>query len=120
MDGLREDAEVLFILTTNRPEQLEAALAGRPGRIDRAIEFPLPDEEGRRQLARLYAGGLHLPPPVLATIVKRTHGGSAALIKELMRPSAQFLLEAGGEKLTIEHINAALEEMLFQGGSLNA
>jgi hypothetical protein len=39
MDGLREDAAVLFLLTTNRPENLEAALASRPGRIDQAIEF---------------------------------------------------------------------------------
>jgi ATP-dependent Zn protease len=38
MDGLREDADVLFILTTNRPDQLEPALASRPGRIDQAIE----------------------------------------------------------------------------------
>jgi len=34
MDGLREDAEVLFILTTNRPDQIEPALVSRPGRID--------------------------------------------------------------------------------------
>jgi ATP-dependent 26S proteasome regulatory subunit len=40
MDGLREDAAVLFILTTNRPANLERALASRPGRIDQAIEFP--------------------------------------------------------------------------------
>ena len=49
MDGLRPDSEILFILTTNRPEALEAALASRPGRVDQAIEFPLPDEEGRDQ-----------------------------------------------------------------------
>jgi ATP-dependent 26S proteasome regulatory subunit len=42
MDGLREDAAVLFVLTTNRPEHLEAALASRPGRVDQAIEFPCP------------------------------------------------------------------------------
>ena len=47
MDGLREGADILFILTTNRPEALEQALASRPGRVDQAIEFPLPDEEGR-------------------------------------------------------------------------
>jgi ATP-dependent 26S proteasome regulatory subunit len=35
MEGLKEDADILFVLTTNRPEQLEAALAGRPGRVDR-------------------------------------------------------------------------------------
>jgi ATPase family associated with various cellular activities (AAA) len=35
MDGLKQDADILFVLTTNRPEQLESALASRPGRIDR-------------------------------------------------------------------------------------
>ncbi len=54
MDGLRTDAEILFVLTTNRPEALEAALASRPGRVDQAIEFPLPDIEGRTKLVRLY------------------------------------------------------------------
>src|SRR6185436_7139140 len=52
MDGLREDANILFILTTNRPRSLEQALASRPGRVDQAIEFPLPDAEGRRKLVR--------------------------------------------------------------------
>ncbi|MGH6714730.1 MAG: ATP-dependent Clp protease adaptor ClpS [Bradyrhizobium sp.] len=50
MDGLKEDADILFVLTTNRPEQLEAALAGRPGRVDQAIEVPLPDQDGRARL----------------------------------------------------------------------
>jgi hypothetical protein len=58
MDGLREDAVVLFILTTNRPDQLEPALVSRPGCIDQAIEVPLPDDEGRAKLVRLYARGL--------------------------------------------------------------
>jgi SpoVK/Ycf46/Vps4 family AAA+-type ATPase len=40
MDGLAEDADVLFVLTSNRPELLEPALASRPGRIDQAIEIP--------------------------------------------------------------------------------
>jgi ATP-dependent 26S proteasome regulatory subunit len=120
MDGLREDAEILFVLTTNRPDQLERALASRPGRIDQAIEFPLPDEEGRRQLARLYACGVPMSPEVLELIVQRTDGGSAALIKELMRRAAQFLLESGKAQLERGHIDAALEEMLFSGGSLNA
>jgi len=64
MDGLREDADVLFILTTNRPDQIEPALASRPGRIDQAIEFPLPDEDGRTKLVGLYARGLEVPREV--------------------------------------------------------
>jgi hypothetical protein len=120
MDGLREDAEILFVLTTNRPEHLESALAARPGRIDQAIEFPLPNDDGRRQLARLYACGLEMKPQVVERIVVKTKGASAALIKELMRRAAQFLLEAGDTRLQLEHVDAAVDEMLFQGGSLNA
>jgi AAA+ superfamily predicted ATPase len=121
MDGLREDAEILFVLTTNRPEHLETALASRPGRIDQAIEFPLPDERGRRQLVHLYSCGLPLSESVVEMIVRRSERGSAAFIKELMRRAAQFHLQEGtGEQLLEEHVGAALEEMLFSGGSLNA
>jgi len=121
MDGLREDAAVLFVLTTNRPEQLEAALASRPGRIDQAIEFPLPDDEGRRQLTKLYACGLTLSDEAVELVVRKTKNASAAFIKELMRRSAQYCVEnAGNNALTQEALEGALEEMLFSGGSLNA
>ncbi len=120
MDGLREDAAILFILTTNRPEQLEAALASRPGRIDQAIEFPLPDEEGHRKLVRLYSHRLQVPDDVVELIVRKTKKASAAFIKELMRRCAQYFLQAGGGKsLKVEHVESALDEMLFAGGSLN-
>jgi hypothetical protein len=120
MDGLREDAAILFVLTTNRPEQLESALASRPGRVDQAIEFPLPDDDGRRKLVRLYSRGLKVPEAVVEIIVRKTKNASAAFIKELMRRSAQFHLQAdkNGE-LREEQVESALEEMLFSGGSLN-
>jgi hypothetical protein len=72
MDGLQEDSEVLFILTTNRPDQIEPALISRPGRIDQAIEFPLPDEEGRNKLTKLYARDLQVQDDLLEHIVRRT------------------------------------------------
>ncbi|HUE72809.1 MAG TPA: ATP-binding protein, partial [Pirellulaceae bacterium] len=93
MDGLREDADILFVLTTNRPEQLELALASRPGRVDQAIEFPLPNEEGRRKLIHLYSRGMRISEEIVANIVRRTSRVSAAFIKELMRRSMQFQLE---------------------------
>ena len=120
MDGLREDARILFILTTNRPDQLEEALTSRPGRIDQAIEFPLPDEQGRRKLIDLYGGGLKLPDGLISILVQKTKGGTGAFIKELMRRSAQFLVETGEPNLDQQHIESALDEMLFSGGSLNA
>lgn len=120
MDGLRADADILFILTTNRPESLEAALTSRPGRIDQAIEFPLPDEEGREKLVRLYAQAAPITDNVVRATVKLTENVSAAFIKELMRRAAQFHLERNdGVALMLHDIDAALEEMLFQGGSLN-
>ncbi|MGZ6693677.1 MAG: AAA family ATPase, partial [Solirubrobacteraceae bacterium] len=60
MDGLNEDTDIVFVLTTNRPEAIEPALASRPGRIDLAVRMPLPDATGRNQLLELYAEGLEL------------------------------------------------------------
>jgi len=120
MDGLREDAEVIFILTTNRPDNLESALSARPGRIDQAIEFPLPDEECRAKLVRLYSRRLELDDAVVSMIVSKTKGTSAAFIRELMRRSAQFQFESGKDGLLqASFVDAALEEMVFIGGTLN-
>jgi hypothetical protein len=122
MDGLREDAAVLFVLTTNRPEQLEAALASRPGRVDQAVEFPLPDEDGRKRLVRLYARNLKVSDELAGLVVRKTRKASAAFIKELMRRCAQYMLQDGTttSMLAARHVDAALDEMLFAGGSLNA
>jgi cell division protease FtsH len=120
MDGLRPDTDVFFILTTNRPQALEAALASRPGRIDQAIEFPLPDDEGRAKLVKLYSKGMDVPDDVVWATVKRTERVSASFIKELMRRAAQFHLERNGAgALTEADVGAALDEILFAGGSLN-
>jgi ATP-dependent 26S proteasome regulatory subunit len=120
MDGLREDADVIFILTTNRPDQLEPALASRPGRIDQAIEFPLPDEQGRSKLVKLYSRGLELPEVLLELTVRRTKGASPAFIKELMRRAAQFQFEMKADgKLPQAALDGAIEEMVFSGGTLN-
>jgi ATP-dependent Clp protease adapter protein ClpS len=120
MDGLKEDADILFVLTTNRPEELESALAGRPGRIDQAIEVPLPDEIGRGKLVRLYGKGLPLDAAVVDEAVRRTDGVSAAFIKELMRRIAQSaILRDGGRSTASADIDEALNDMLFAGGRLN-
>jgi cell division protease FtsH len=120
MDGLKPDTDILFVLTTNHPQKLEAALASRPGRIDQAIEFPLPDEEGRAKLVRLYSRGVAVPESVAKAVVKKTDRVSASFIKELMRRAAQFYLEREGEgPLELRDVEEALEEMLFKGGSLN-
>jgi hypothetical protein len=120
MDGLREKADVFFILTTNRPDTLEPALAGRPGRIDQTIEFPLPDLELRCRLVTLYAKNLPVPAALAADLAQRTDGASPAFIKELLRRVAQHHLESGRDAaVTRQTAEAALHEMLFSGGTLN-
>jgi ATP-dependent Clp protease adapter protein ClpS len=120
MDGLKEDADILFVLTTNRPEALESALAGRPGRIDQAIEVPLPDEIGRGKLVRLYGKALPLNPAIVDEAVRRSEGVSAAFIKELMRRIAQSAIARDGAHTVISaDIDQALDDMLFAGGRLN-
>ena len=120
MDGLKQDADILFILTTNRPETLESALASRPGRIDQAIEFPLPDEEGRAKLIRLYSYGVTVSDDVVKNTVKKTENVSAAFIKELMRRSMQFHLEReSSSTIEMQDVENAIGELLFSGGSLN-
>lgn len=119
MDGLAEDADVIFALTTNRPDLLEPALAARPGRIDQATEIPLPDAAGRRRLLDLYATGLDLRLTDVEAVVTRTESVSASFIKELLRRAALFAAEEGGE-LVVEdrHVDAALDELLVAGGTL--
>jgi len=120
MDGLAEDADLFFILTTNRPEQIELALAARPGRIDQAIEFPLPDEDGREKLVLLYGAGLELSSALMVEAVTRTAGVSAAFIKELMRRTSQAVITRGdGMAPSLDDLRQALDEMLFVGGRLN-
>lgn len=121
LDGLREQADVFFIMTTNRPETLEPALANRPGRIDQSIEFPLPDEPLRSRLISLYAGSLPIEGALIHDLAKRTESASPAFIKEFMRRIAQHYVEAGSTgSVTSKIAEAALHEMLFTGGRLNA
>lgn len=120
MDGLKEDADILFVLTTNRPEQLEGALANRPGRIDQAIEIPLPDDVSRRKLVQLYGNGLALDEALVSEAAHRTKGVSAAFIKEMMRRTAQASIgRDGGTTIRSADLGEALDDMLFASGKLN-
>jgi ATPase family associated with various cellular activities (AAA) len=123
MDGMQADLDVVFLLTTNRPDRLESALAARPGRVDMAVELPLPDADGRRQLIALYSRALELRAGNLADVISKTEGASPAFIRELLRRAALFAIEsqgAGGDGVVIEdrHLTTALDELSAGGGPL--
>ncbi|MDR7191056.1 hypothetical protein J2Y46_003914 [Microbacterium sp. BE35] len=85
LDGLDGDADVSFIMTTNRVEVLERALAERPGRVDLAVEVPLPALPERRRLFRRYAHNLPYSDAALTGAAERAEGTTGSFAKELMR-----------------------------------
>jgi hypothetical protein len=111
MDGLASEADVAFVLTTNRPDLLEHALAQRPGRVDLAVEVPLPDDAARLRLVRLYARGLPLSDQALDTAAERAQGATASFFKELFRRTVLLAAESGSP-VTDESLTFALDEML--------
>jgi hypothetical protein len=114
LDGLDGDADITFILTTNRPDLLERALVERPGRVDLAVEIDKPDSGARRQLLELYAGELVFTAAALEAAAARTEGATASFAAELIRRS---VLEAAqdGRSPGDEDLLLALEEMMSEG-----
>ncbi|RJK95470.1 ATP-binding protein [Vallicoccus soli] len=117
MDGLAEDADVVFLLTTNRADVLEPALAARPGRVDQAVELGLPDERARRALLDLYTGSLRVEAGALDRAAARTEGVTASFLKELLRRAAVLAArrDAGGQgalDVSGADVDAALDELL--------
>ena len=120
MDGLRQDAEIFVIMTTNRPQTLETALIQRPGRIDHAIEVPVPDGSCRERLLRLYGRALSIDDESFQKLVERTDGVSAAFIKEIARRLAQQSISAGRSgQVSADVLDAVLQEMLSERDGLS-
>jgi hypothetical protein len=119
MDGLQEDIDVVFVLTTNRPEIIEPALASRPGRIDLAVETPLPDSEGRSRLLDLYGEGLELNLGDRATIISATEGATPAFIREVLRRASLAAAENGdATRITDQLLVSAIEDLHLADDSL--
>jgi ATPase family protein associated with various cellular activities (AAA) len=131
MDGAAPDADLLFLLTTNRADLLEPALAARPGRVDVAVEIELPDAAARMRLLALYGKGvpLDLADADMETAVERTDGTTASFLKELIRRSVLEALHdapqrggaggpdgaagsAGPVTVTGVHLARALDDLL--------
>jgi ATP-dependent 26S proteasome regulatory subunit len=112
MDGLGEDVDVAFVLTTNRADLLEPALAARPGRVDQGIEVPLPDGEARRRLLDVYRGTLTLESVDVDSVLARTEGVTASFLKEVLRRAALLSAERDGDADDLTLTNADLTEAL--------
>ncbi|WP_449350946.1 AAA family ATPase [Streptomyces shaanxiensis] len=112
MDGLGDDADVAFLLTTNRADLLEPALVQRPGRVDLAVEIPLPDAEGRARLLGLYGSALDLDQDVAEEVVARTEGTTASFTRELVRRAVLIAAEREAPRTEASDVREALDELL--------
>lgn len=117
MDGIGSEADVTFVLTTNRVETMEASLTERPGRVDLAVEVPKPDAECRERLLRLYASSTPLDLPSATEVVNATDGVTASFIKELVRRAVLRQVDDGGP-LDEKILHAALAELMDERQTL--
>lgn len=111
LDGLDGDADVAFLMTTNRVEVLERALAERPGRVDLAVEIPLPALAERERLFRRYANGLPFSDAALTRAAEATEGVTGSFAKELMRRSV-LIAASRGEDVGDTHLETALADLM--------
>ncbi len=125
MDGLAPSTEAIVLLSTNRPEVLEPALASRPGRVSQAIEFPLPDDDSRRRLLQMFAAAADTGAVHFDHWVERTAGSSPAFLEELVKKAIMFaaarlclVSDQAPVVLTDEDFDHAIHELVVFGGVL--
>jgi len=103
LDGMEELKNVTILAATNRPELLDEALL-RPGRLERHIYVPAPDEESRKKIFDVYLGGetgtILAKDVDIGLLVKKTEGYVGADIEALVREAKMaamrdFILEMG-------------------------
>lgn len=117
MDGLDNDADVAFVLTTNRPDMLERALAQRPGRVDLAVEIPLPAHAERVRLLELYGRLVAFSPAALDAAAERTAGTTASFARELVR-RAVVAAALDNTPVSDSHLAAAVEDLMADAETL--
>jgi hypothetical protein len=119
MDGLDDDADIAFVLTTNRVDVLEEALALRPGRIDLAVPIPLPSAALR---ARLFARSSRELPVTAAgceAAAEAAAGTTGSFPKEAVRRAVLDAL-ADGEPVDDERLVASVVALRAEGEELRA
>nr|WP_231751499.1 AAA family ATPase [Halogeometricum sp. CBA1124] len=125
LDGLESLEDVVVVATTNRPDLIDSALL-RPGRLDRHVHVPVPDEDARRAIFAVHTEHKPLADDVdLDQLARKTEGYVGADIEAVCREasmaaSREFIRSVspeevdesiGNVRVTMDHFEAALEEV---------
>ncbi|WP_372912856.1 CDC48 family AAA ATPase [Salinigranum sp.] len=125
LDGLEALEDVVVVATSNRPDLIDSALL-RPGRLDRHVHVPVPDEEARRAIFDVHTRNKPLADDVdLDSLARKTDGYVGADVEAVCREAAmsasrEFIRSVpreevgdsvGNVRITMDHFESALEEV---------
>ncbi|MBP1908230.1 proteasome-activating nucleotidase [Methanolobus bombayensis] len=114
MDGFDATQNVKVIAATNRIDLLDPALL-RPGRFDRVIEVPLPDEKGRNEIFKIHTRKMNLADDVdFDKLARMTNALSGADIKVITKEAGMFVLRRRGESITMQDLLEAYEKVVSE------
>ena len=103
LDGVETLNDVTLVAATNRPDVIDKALM-RPGRIDRIIYIPLPDEKTRTEIFNIQLRNTPLGPDTnINDVIAQTEGYSGAEITAICREAALAALQEDINAMNVKH-----------------
>ncbi|KAG9315787.1 26S proteasome subunit P45 [Chiua virens] len=111
LDGFSSDSRIKVIAATNRIDILDPALL-RSGRLDRKIEFPLPNETARARILEIHSRKMTVSPDVnFEELARSTDEFNGAQLKATCVEAGMIALREGATKLTHEHFLSGIAEV---------
>ncbi|KAJ6445515.1 26S protease regulatory subunit 6A [Purpureocillium lavendulum] len=111
LDGFASDDRIKVLAATNRVDVLDPALL-RSGRLDRKIEFPLPNEEARAQILKIHSRKMKVDPGVnWGELARSTDEFGGAMLKAVCVEAGMIALRSGKNKIGHEHYVDAIAEV---------
>ena len=113
LDGMADNAGVIVIAATNRPDVLDSALL-RPGRFDRQITVSLPDLKGREAILKVHARNKKIADSVeLSNLARRTPGFSGADLENVLNEAAILAVRENKDMIETQQIDEAIDRVMM-------
>lgn len=112
LDGFEARGNVKVLMATNRPDTLDPALL-RPGRLDRKIEFALPDLEGRAHIFKIHAKTMSMEKNIRFELLARLcPNSSGAEIRSVCTEAGMFAIRARRKAISEKDLIMAIEKVI--------
>ena len=112
LDGFEQRGDVKIIGATNRVDILDPALL-RPGRFDRMIDFPIPDEAAREAIFKIHTRNLHVEEKIeFKRLVSLTEGATGADIKAICTEAGMFAIRKDADVIVNKDFFDAVDKVM--------